>query len=158
RLRGPAVNTGELVSLACHPNGRIVSMLVGDAMIGSPAQSNQLISWDPGSGRRLFALGEEESGFITALQFSPNGEVLATGSRDHVVRLWNTSTGSLRNVLGIHHGELTREHEEQNLHRDSSVVFARSEVSGGGISQVLFSRDGKTLVTASRVHGTVRIW
>lgn len=158
RLQGPEVKTGKLVSIACDPNGKIVSMLVGDATIASPAQTNHLIAWNPNSGRRLFALGQEESGFITALQFSPDGEVLATGSKDHVVRLWNTSTGSLRNVLGIHHGEPTREHEEQNLHRDSNVIFARQETYGGGVSKVLFSRDGKTLVTASRVHGTVRIW
>lgn len=158
RLRGPKVNTGNLVSVACHPQGKSVTMLVGDATISSPAQTSQLIAWDPNTGRRLFALGEEETGFITALQFSPDGEVLATGSKDNFVRLWKASTGSLRNVLGIHHGEQTREHEQENIHKDRNLILARSEVRGGGISQVLFSRDGKTLVTASRVYGTVRIW
>ena len=74
------------------------------------------------------------------------------------MRYWDASTGAFRNVLGIHHEIVTREGEDQNVHRDKHLLFSRHEAIGGGISRLLFSPDGKTLATASRISGAVRIW
>jgi WD40 repeat protein len=75
-------------------------------------------------GRLLPARG------VLALARSPDGELAATGSRDHVARLWSADTGRLRHVLRGHTGAVTA---------------------------VAFSPDGKMLVTASR-DGTGRVW
>jgi WD40 repeat protein len=68
--------------------------------------------------------------YVTSMAFSPNGQLLATGCNDHLVRLWDVSTDrELRRFIG-HSLEIT---------------------------SVAFSRDAQRLITASK-DGTVRIW
>jgi WD40 repeat protein len=67
---------------------------------------------------------------ITAITFSRNGEIVATGSRDRLVRLWEVATGrELRRFVG-HTLDVT---------------------------SIAFSEDEQQLVTASK-DGTARIW
>ena len=64
------------------------------------------------------------------LVFSPDGKILASGSMDGAIRLWDIATGKNLAVLEGH------------------TYFVRS---------VAFSPDGKTLVSGS-ADGTVRLW
>lgn len=99
-------------------------------------------------GRLIFAAREDNAGHllkpggaelkalvghrdrITAAAFNPNGQLVATGSRDHTARIWSTTDGA--NVATLHG------------HTDEVTVVA-------------FSPDGQSLLTASR-DGAVRIW
>ncbi len=65
------------------------------------------------------------------MAFSPDGKILATGSSDHTVRLWDVAT---RTAIG----------RPLTGHTD-------------WVLSVAFSPDGKLLATSS-TDGTVRLW
>jgi WD40 repeat protein len=67
---------------------------------------------------------------ISAATFSPDGQLIATGSIDHTARIWSVKDGSVVAILNGH---------------------------GDAVTEVAFSPDGQSLLTASR-DGTARIW
>ncbi|MFE7365911.1 WD40 repeat domain-containing protein, partial [[Kitasatospora] papulosa] len=68
---------------------------------------------------------------VTAVAFSPDGTLLATGSNDQTARLWDTAT---RTPVG-------------------PPLTSHS----GRVKAVAFSPDGSILATGSR-DGTVQLW
>jgi WD40 repeat protein/serine/threonine protein kinase len=84
---------------------------------------------DVATGRALGTL-KGEKGLPEWVAYSPDGQLLATGRGDRMVKVWDAATGELRMVLRGH----------------KDVVFDGA-----------FSPDGKTLATASW-DGTARLW
>jgi len=72
----------------------------------------------------------EHSGMISALAFAPSGQLLASGSRDHSVRLWDLST--LQCI--------------ERLHGNSSEVWT-----------LAFAADGQGMISGAK-DGTIRLW
>ena len=68
--------------------------------------------------------------FTKSVAFSPDGKILASGSIDETIRLWDVETGTNLRVLVAHEG---------------------------GVISVVFSPDGKTLASASW-DGIVLLW
>ena len=73
---------------------------------------------------------EGHSDWVRAVVFSPDGQLLASGSLDRTVRLWDTATGASRGTLEGH---------------------------SGCVNAVVFSPDGQLLASGSYDH-TVRLW
>ncbi|MEJ2600891.1 MAG: WD40 repeat domain-containing protein [Anaerolineales bacterium] len=83
--------------------------------------------WRASDGERLYQL--EASGILSAA-FSSDGQLIATGSYDHTVRLWQTSDGKLLKILRGH---------------------------GDYVTDLAFSPSGELLASGSN-EGTVILW
>ncbi|MBI3248816.1 MAG: hypothetical protein HYZ50_20125 [Deltaproteobacteria bacterium] len=68
--------------------------------------------------------------WVYSVAFSPDGRTLASGSRDHSIRLWDVASGRQRAVLAGH---------------------------TDWVESVAFSPDGTTLASGSRDR-TIRLW
>lgn len=84
--------------------------------------------WDIKTGDRLLTLSH--LGSVTTMAISPDSGILATGSSDGKIRLWNTQTGDPIRKLRGH---------------------------SGAVNSLSFGSDGETLISASSDQ-LIRIW
>ena len=66
----------------------------GRPAAGQVSRDQSLCVWDTGSGQVLFTVKQE--GHLTSLSFSPDGDRLATGGTDGIIRLYDTRSGQER--------------------------------------------------------------
>jgi WD40 repeat protein len=83
-------------------------------------------SWDPHWG----GWGSRQGVFATA--FSPDGQLVATGGGDCLVRVWDVATGQLRSILAGHTAEVTR----LVFSPDGTYLVSASGLPGGGFDSV----------------------
>ncbi len=89
---------------------------------------NSVVIWRPDDGTNQLLDGH--IGKVLCVCFHPSGSLLASGSRDRTIRLWNVAS---RDTLAVLEG-----------HRDD-------------VWDLVFSADGKTLFSCSH-DGTVKAW
>jgi WD40 repeat protein len=95
-----------------------------------PDRTVQLVSQrHSGWGQRAKVLEGHEN-WVSSVTFSPDGSQIVSGSNDHTVRIWDTTTGEALATLKGH---------------------------DGSVSSVAFSPDGSQIVSGSWDR-TVRIW
>jgi WD40 repeat protein len=112
------------------------------------------------------------TGGVHSVTFSYDGQRLASGSDDAMVRIWDVKTGALQQTLEGHTNgvmSVTFSHDDQRLASGSSDTSVRIwdaetgalqqtlEGHTGEVSSVTFSHDGRRLASSS-TDKTVRIW
>src|SRR5207245_1707989 len=58
--------------------------------------------WDPATGKEKASPLQAHKGPLTALAYSRDGSLLASGGRNRTVKVWETATGKLKAKLGGH--------------------------------------------------------
>lgn len=91
---GKAIRTLKIWTntLAFSPDGATLAVGTG----------NDVTLWKVQTGTQLNVL-KDHVGSITDLKYSPDGKLLASGSEDHTVDLWDTHTGVLVQSFGKKH-------------------------------------------------------
>ena len=115
-------NGGSIKSVSFSPDGTVLATVQICSMV------IRLSDVRTGSLRHQIFTGHTH--WIQSTAFSPNNRMLASGSHDNTVRLWNVSSGQPLKTLTGH---------------------------TGGVHSVVFSPDGNTLASGSRDR-TVRLW
>jgi WD40 repeat protein len=109
---------------------------------------------------------------VTAVEFSPDGTKLASGSGDGDIRLWDTGTGRADQLLKGNNGYIT----SMRFSPDGSKLVSGSfesiciwnagtgraehtlETNNDYIEDMAFSPDGSELASCSFKDGSIFIW
>ncbi|KAL3485650.1 putative wd40 protein [Aspergillus germanicus] len=83
--------------------------------------------------------------YLAYLAFSPDGQLLASGTNNGVVKVWDSATGALRHTLNC-----------QSLCIEA-VIFSPDDFFRHSIELIAYSPDGRLLASDAR-SGTIRIW
>jgi WD40 repeat protein len=116
--------------LALSPDGKLLAGIWTQPMVFLRSQGySEVRVFDVDQGKLLHGLDRLVSTY-TSVAFHPNGQLVAAGSQDHSVKVWQARTGQLAFRLSGHRGT---------------------------VNALAFSPGGRLLASASE-DGTVKVW
>jgi len=134
--------TGTLITTLSDPSGNVVRSVAfspdGKTLVSG--SFNKINLWKLGNLMTGCKVAQPclptqtlpgNLGIVESVAISPDGQTLASGSKDKTIKLWNLQTGKLR-----------------------STISNPSEK----VDSLTFSPDGKTLVSGGSEEGTIEIW
>lgn len=152
---------GTLFSGAFSPNNRLLATGV----------DSDISLWQIGDARQLMRLSGHSS-WVQSIAFSPDGQLLASGSNDQTIRLWDVQTGQCLKTLSGHSswvqsiafspdGQLLASGSNDQTIRlwNAQTGQCCQVLQGhqGRLLSVVFCLDYSTLISSSE-DGTVRLW
>ena len=94
-----------VISVEYSRDGKLAASGSGRIDPFGPKKDNALSIWNPVTGEELFHLTEAEGGHsdaVTGIDFSSDGHLLASGSADKTIILWDVETGTVVRRLTGH--------------------------------------------------------
>ena len=152
---------GTVFSVAFSPDSTLLATGI----------DNDISIWHVAESRQLMILSGHSS-WVQAISFSPDGQLLASGSNDQTIRLWNVHTGQCLKTLSGHSswvqgmgfspdGQLLASGSNDqtirlwNVHTGQCLNVLQGHHDR--ILAVVFSPDRQTLISSSE-DATVRLW
>lgn len=144
---------------------RVSVFALEEWLMGLPGLNGQLVLPQP-----LRTLDElKHADEVTCVVFSPNGEMVASGSQDNTVQLWRVAGGEMLHTLDGHKSRVksvlfspdgetlaSMSYDDIRIWRVQDGVLLRTLELQGSNSQMTISPDGRLL--AFGIYDTVQIW
>jgi WD40 repeat protein len=154
--------SGSILSIAISPDSQLLVTGV----------EHEICIWEIASGKLLFN-HRGHTDWVVTLAFSPNGNILASGSHDGTVRLWDVNTGQCLKTLRGHSDRvltvsfspdgntLASGSSDRTIKlwqvSDGKCLETWEEAHGDRVMAVIFSPDRKTLISGGD-DGLVKLW
>lgn len=158
-------------AVAFNHDGRILAGGIGDVDEIPLSRVGKVMLWDVGSGQTLHTLTGHE-GAVATIAIRPDGDQLASGSRDQTIRIWEVKSGKLLRILRGHTSRISwlrynaRGDRIASCSHDGSVRMWDAE-SGqllrtlrghtGPVNCLAFNPTGDRLASAG-IDGKVKLW
>ena len=102
-VRGfPVKITSDLIRLRYSPDGDYLAAcgkIVGAGQVHGSHLGGEVCVWETSTGKLLWNDRSTHTDILYGLTFSADGNLLATGGIDKLVRIWDSRTGELRKTL-----------------------------------------------------------